>query len=120
VKPTYGRVSRYGVIAYASSLDQVGPLARDVTDAALVLEAIAGHDPADSTASTRTVRSYTTALDGTARGLRIGLPREYFVEGMQPEVEAAVRAAVDQLEKLGATVEPVSLRSPSTRSRPTT
>jgi len=65
VKPTYGRVSRYGVIAYASSLDQVGPLARDVTDAALVLEAIAGHDPADSTASTRTVRSYTTAFDGT-------------------------------------------------------
>jgi aspartyl-tRNA(Asn)/glutamyl-tRNA(Gln) amidotransferase subunit A len=109
VKPTYGRVSRYGVIAYASSLDQVGPLARDVTDAALVLEAIAGHDPADSTAATRAVRSYVTDLDGTARGLRIGFPREYFVEGMQPEVEAAVRAAVDQLEKLGATVEPVSL-----------
>jgi len=109
IKPTYGRVSRYGVIAYASSLDQVGPLARDVSDAAVVLEAIAGHDPADSTASTRTVRSYLTGFDGTARGLRIGLPREYFVEGMQPEVESAVRAAVDQLEKLGAQVEPVSL-----------
>ena len=109
LKPTYGRVSRYGVIAYASSLDQVGPLGRDVADVALVLEAIAGHDPADSTASPRTVPSYLAALDGTVRGLRLGLPREYFVEGMQPEVEAGVRAAVDQLERLGARIEPVSL-----------
>jgi aspartyl-tRNA(Asn)/glutamyl-tRNA(Gln) amidotransferase subunit A len=109
LKPTYGRVSRYGVIAYASTLDQVGPLARDVTDVAIVLEAIAGHDPADSTASPRPVPSYLTALDGTVRGLRLGLPREYFVEGMQPEVEAGVRAAVDQLERLGARIEPVSL-----------
>jgi len=109
LKPTYGRVSRYGVIAYASSLDQVGPVARDVADVAVVLEAIAGHDPADSTAAPRTVPSYLGALDGTVRGLRLGLPREYFVEGMQPEVEAAVRAAVDELEKLGATIEPVSL-----------
>jgi len=109
LKPTYGRVSRYGVIAYASSLDQVGPLARDVTDTALVLEAIAGHDPADSTASPRPVPSYTAALQGGVRGLRVGLPREYFVEGMQPEVEAAVRAAVADLERLGAAVEPVSL-----------
>ena len=109
LKPTYGRVSRYGVIAYASSLDQVGPLAREVADVAVVLEAIAGHDPADSTASPRTVPSYLAALDGTVRGLRLGLPREYFVEGMQPEVEAGVRAAVDQLERLGARIEPVSL-----------
>jgi aspartyl-tRNA(Asn)/glutamyl-tRNA(Gln) amidotransferase subunit A len=109
LKPTYGRVSRYGVIAYASSLDQVGPLARDVGDVAVLLEAIAGHDPADSTASPRPVPSYVAALDGNVQGLRLGLPREYFVEGMQPEVEAAVRTAVDHLAKLGAVIEPVSL-----------
>ncbi|TMA65123.1 MAG: Asp-tRNA(Asn)/Glu-tRNA(Gln) amidotransferase subunit GatA [Deltaproteobacteria bacterium] len=109
LKPTYGRVSRYGVIAYASSLDQVGPLARDVADTALMLEAIAGHDPADSTASPRPVPSYLAALEQGVRGLRLGLPREYFVEGMQPEVEAGVRAAVRELERLGAIVEPVSL-----------
>jgi aspartyl-tRNA(Asn)/glutamyl-tRNA(Gln) amidotransferase subunit A len=109
VKPTYGRVSRFGVIAYASSLDQVGPLARDVADGAVLLEAIAGHDPADSTASPRPVPSYLAALDGQVKGLRLGLPREYFVEGMQPEVESAVRAAVDHLASLGAIIEPVSL-----------
>ncbi|TMA40572.1 MAG: Asp-tRNA(Asn)/Glu-tRNA(Gln) amidotransferase subunit GatA [Deltaproteobacteria bacterium] len=109
LKPTYGRVSRYGVIAYASSLDQVGPLARDVADTALMLEAIAGHDPADSTASPRPVPSYLAALEQGVRGLRLGLPREYFVEGMQPEVEAGVRTAVRELERLGAIVEPVSL-----------
>ena len=109
LKPTYGRVSRSGVIAYASSLDQVGPLARDVADVAVVLGAIAGHDPADSTASPRPTPSYLEALDGTVSGLRLGLPREYFVEGMQPEVEAGVRAAVAELERLGARVEPVSL-----------
>jgi len=109
LKPTYGRVSRYGVIAYASSLDQVGPLARDVADVAVLLEAIAGHDPADSTASPRPVPSYLAALDGKVKGLRLGLPREYFVEGMQPEVESAVRAAVDHLASLGAIIEPVSL-----------
>jgi aspartyl-tRNA(Asn)/glutamyl-tRNA(Gln) amidotransferase subunit A len=102
-------VSRWGVIAYASSLDQVGPLARDVGDAAVVLGAIAGHDPRDSTASPRPVPALLDGLDGGVRGLRIGLPREYFVEGMQPEVEAAVRAAVRELERLGAAVEPVSL-----------
>jgi aspartyl-tRNA(Asn)/glutamyl-tRNA(Gln) amidotransferase subunit A len=109
LKPTYGRVSRYGVIAYASSLDQVGPLAREVGDAAAVLEAIAGHDPADSTAAPKSVPSYAAGLDGKVGGLRVGLPREYFVEGMQPEVEAAVRKAVDELERLGARVESVSL-----------
>src|SRR5439155_258043 len=109
MKPTYGRVSRYGVIAYASSLDQVGPIAREVADVAVVLEAIAGHDPADSTASPRPVPSYAAALDGSVRGLRLGLPREYFVEGMQADVERGVRAAVAELERLGAAVEPVSL-----------
>jgi aspartyl-tRNA(Asn)/glutamyl-tRNA(Gln) amidotransferase subunit A len=109
LKPTYGRVSRYGVIAYASSLDQVGPVARDVADVALVLEAIAGHDPCDSTSSPRPAAAWVAALDGKVNGLRLGLPREYFVEGMQPEVEAAVRGAVDQLERLGAAIEPVSL-----------
>src|SRR5439155_182913 len=108
LKPTYGRVSRYGVIAYASSLDQVGPIAREVADVAVVLEAIAGHDPADSTASPRPVPSYAAALDGSVRGLRLGLPREYFVEGMQPDVERGVRAAVAELERLGAAVAPVS------------
>ncbi len=109
LKPTYGRVSRYGVIAYASSLDQVGPIARDVADTALVLQAIAGNDPRDSTSSPRPVPSYAAALDRGVRRLRLGLPREYFVEGMQPEVEAAVRGAVQELERLGATVQPVSL-----------
>jgi aspartyl-tRNA(Asn)/glutamyl-tRNA(Gln) amidotransferase subunit A len=109
LKPTYGRVSRYGVIAYASSLDQVGPLAGDVGDVALVLEAIAGHDPADSTSAPRPAPSYVSGLDGGVRGLKLGLPREYFIEGMQPEVEAGVRAAVAVLEGLGAQVEPVSL-----------
>jgi len=109
LKPTYGRVSRYGVIAYASSLDQVGPMARNVADVALVLEAIAGHDPRDSTASPRPVPPLLIDADAGVRGLRLGLPREYFVEGMQPEVEAGVRAAVGELERLGASVEPVSL-----------
>ena len=109
LKPTYGRVSRFGVIAYASSLDQVGPLTRDVTDAAMVLEAIAGHDPADSTASPRPVPAYQDGLDAGVRGMRLGLPREYFVQGMHPEVDRAVRAAVGELERLGASIEEVSL-----------
>jgi aspartyl-tRNA(Asn)/glutamyl-tRNA(Gln) amidotransferase subunit A len=109
VKPTYGRVSRWGVIAYASSLDQVGPLARDVGDAARVLGVIAGHDPGDSTSSPRPVPDWTEVLGRGVNGLRLGLPREYFIEGMQPAVEQAVRAAVAGLERLGASVEPVSL-----------
>jgi aspartyl-tRNA(Asn)/glutamyl-tRNA(Gln) amidotransferase subunit A len=108
LKPTYGRVSRFGVIAYASSLDQVGPIARDVADAALVLAAIAGPDPRDATSAPHPLPSLD-GLDGGVRGLRLGLPREYFVEGMQPAVEAAVRAAVRVLEGLGAVAEPVSL-----------
>src|SRR5262249_5764106 len=99
LKPTYGRVSRFRVIAYASSPDQVGPFARDVGDAALVLEAIAGHAPADSTAAPIAVPSYGDALASRVRGMRLGLPKEYFVEGMQPEVAEAVRAAVTELER---------------------
>jgi aspartyl-tRNA(Asn)/glutamyl-tRNA(Gln) amidotransferase subunit A len=109
LKPTYGRVSRYGVIAYASSLDQVGPIARDVGDVATVLQAIAGHDPLDSTASPRPVPALLDTLERGVRGLRLGLPREYFVEGMQPEVATSVQEAVKVLERLGARVEPVSL-----------
>ncbi len=109
VKPTYGRVSRYGVIAFASSLDQVGPLARTVEDAALVLEAIAGHDPLDSTSLDVPVPRYRDALGRGVAGLRIGLPDEYFVPGTDGEVAHAVRAAVDQLVALGATVKRISL-----------
>jgi aspartyl-tRNA(Asn)/glutamyl-tRNA(Gln) amidotransferase subunit A len=109
LKPTYGRVSRYGVIAYASSLDQVGPLARNVRDAAHLLQVIAGHDPLDSTSVDRPVPSYVEAMHKGVEGLSIGLPKEYFVEGMQPEVAAAVRKAVAQLESLGARIEEVSL-----------
>ncbi|HSP96825.1 MAG TPA: Asp-tRNA(Asn)/Glu-tRNA(Gln) amidotransferase subunit GatA [Candidatus Dormibacteraeota bacterium] len=109
LKPTYGRVSRYGVIAYASSLDQVGPMARSVRDCAHLLGAIAGHDALDSTSVPRPVPAYASTLAGGVRGLRVGLPKEYFVEGMSSEVSEAVRGAVRQLEALGATVEEVSL-----------
>jgi aspartyl-tRNA(Asn)/glutamyl-tRNA(Gln) amidotransferase subunit A len=109
LKPTYGRVSRYGLIAFASSLDQIGPLARDVEDAALVLQVVAGHDPLDSTSVDVPVPDYRAELGRGVEGLRIGIPAEYFIEGLDPEVEAAVRAAIQMLEKLGARSEPVSL-----------
>ena len=109
LKPTYGRVSRYGVVAYASSLDQVGPMTRDVTDCALVLEAIAGHDPADSTSVDVPVPDYSTVLTGEIKGLRIGVPKEYFAAGLQPDVEQAVRQGIAELEKAGAVVTEVSL-----------
>src|SRR5881296_4569065 len=109
LKPTYGRVSRYGLIAFGSSLDHIGPLARDVTDAALLLRAIAGADPRDATCLTAPVPDYAAALAQGVRGLRLGLPDEYFIEGMDPEVERAVRAAVDVLRGLGAAVERISL-----------
>jgi aspartyl-tRNA(Asn)/glutamyl-tRNA(Gln) amidotransferase subunit A len=109
LKPSYGRVSRYGLVAYGSSLDQIGTLTKDVRDAALLLGTIAGHDPLDSTSLTVATPDYLAALDGGVAGLRIGLPKEYFVEGMQPEVEQAVRAAVAHLEGLGAQVTPISL-----------
>ena len=114
IKPTYGRVSRYGLVAYASSLDQVGPLARSVADAALLTSAIAGHDAADSTSVPLPVPDYRAALTGDVRGLRIGIPAEYgATEGADPEVLAAVEGAVRTLEGLGARRVPVSL--PHTR-----
>lgn len=109
LKPSYGRVSRYGLVAYGSSLDQVGVLAQDVADAALLLGVIAGHDPYDSTSVDAPVPDYLGALTGDVQGLRVGLPAEYFIDGMQPEVEEAVRAAVAQLEALGAEIVPISL-----------
>ena len=109
LKPTYGRVSRWGIIAYASSLDQAGPMARSAADCALLMNAIAGHDPRDSTSVARGVPDYTEELAAPLAGLKIGLPREYFGDGLAPEVEAAVREAVKVYESLGATVREVSL-----------
>jgi aspartyl-tRNA(Asn)/glutamyl-tRNA(Gln) amidotransferase subunit A len=109
LKPTYGRVSRYGLVAFASSLDQIGPLAREVRDAALLLQAIAGHDPLDSTSTQVPVPDFAAALGQGVAGLTLGVPREYFVEGMDPEVERAVRAAIEALRGLGARIEEVSL-----------
>jgi len=111
LKPTYGRVSRYGLVAYASSLDQIGPLTRTVEDAALVLNAIAGHDPLDSTSVNSPVPDYTLACRADAKGLRIGVPRQYFGEGVDPGVASVVRAAVDLLCGLGATAEECDLPS---------
>src|SRR5712692_6411889 len=109
LKPTYGRVSRYGLVAFGSSLDHIGPFARDVTDAALLLRAIAGADPRDSTCLPAPVPDYAAGLPQGLKGLRLGLPDEYFIDGMDPEIERAVRAAVDVVRGLGATVERVSL-----------
>jgi len=105
LKPTYGRVSRYGLVAFASSLDQIGPLTRDVTDCALVLNAIAGYDTRDSTSVPYPMPDYTQCLTTDLNGLHIGVPKEYFVEGMQAEVETAIKAAINKLEELGAAVE---------------
>ena len=125
MKPTYGMVSRYGLIAYASSLDQIGPITQDVTDCALVLNAIAGHDPKDSTSLRQPVADYAAGLAENAASsplakgglqggsVRLGVPEEYFVDGMQDGVRESVRAAIETLESLGASVEPVSL--PTTR-----
>jgi len=109
LKPTYGRVSRYGLVAFASSLDQIGPVAHDVHGAAALLEAIAGHDPRDSTSVDRPVPTYTQSLEQPLLGLRIGVAREHFVEGLDAEVEAAVRSAIDVYKGLGAEVRDVSL-----------
>jgi aspartyl-tRNA(Asn)/glutamyl-tRNA(Gln) amidotransferase subunit A len=105
LKPTYGRVSRYGLVAFASSLDQIGPMTRDVTDCALVMNAISGHDERDSTSVPCAVPDYTRCLTGNIRGMKLGVPKEYFVEGMQPEVERAIRIAIAKLEELGAIVD---------------
>ncbi|RII31224.1 MAG: Asp-tRNA(Asn)/Glu-tRNA(Gln) amidotransferase GatCAB subunit A [Geobacter sp.] len=109
LKPTYGRVSRYGVIAYASSLDQVGPLTRDVTDCAVILGAIAGHDPKDSTSVDAPVPDYKAALTGNIKGLRIGLPKEYFIEGLDPDVQKTMAQAIETYRKLGADFVDISL-----------
>jgi aspartyl-tRNA(Asn)/glutamyl-tRNA(Gln) amidotransferase subunit A len=110
LKPTYGRVSRYGLIAFASSLDQIGPFTRDVRDCAIMLNAIAGHDPLDSTAINAPVPDYTAGLNPDAvRGMKLALPKEYFVEGMEPGVEKAIREAVKKYEELGAHVDEVSM-----------
>ena len=111
IKPTYGRISRFGMIAFASSLDQCGPFTRSVRDAALVLGALAGHDPRDSTSVDVPVPDYAAALTGDVKGLRLGVPREFFVAGMEPGVEASVRAAMDTLRDLGADIVEVSLPS---------
>ena len=110
LKPTYGRVSRYGLVAFASSLDQIGPITKDVADAAVLLNVIAGHDPQDSTSADVSVPDYTRALKKKdVKKLKIGVPREYFAEGLDPEVEQAVRAALDQLNELGGEIIDVSL-----------
>lgn len=109
LKPTYGRVSRYGVIAFASSLDQMGPMTKDVEDCAILMNVMAGHDPHDSTSLEIPVPDYTSFLNKGVRGLKIGLPKEYFAEGISPEIATAVREAVKKLESLGATVHEVSL-----------
>ncbi len=105
LKPTYGRVSRYGLVAFASSLDQIGPLTQDVTDCALVLNAIAGYDHRDSTSVPHPTPDYTQCLSTELKGLKIGIPREYFMAGIQAEVEAAIRAAIDKLAGLGARID---------------
>ena len=109
LKPTYGRVSRFGLVAFASSLDQIGPFARDARDAALLLQGIAGADPLDSTSSPHTPQDYHAALTGTIKGMRIGVPEEYWVEGMQPGVIKAVRDSIERLRELGAEISEVSL-----------
>jgi len=112
MKPTYGRVSRFGIIAFASSLDQAGPLTRDVTDAAIMLNAISGHDPLDSTSIEAPVPDYTRNLASGIKGLKVGIPAEYFVEGMDKEVEAAIEKALDILKDRGA--ELVEIKLPHT------
>src|SRR5579864_2868194 len=109
IKPSYGRVSRWGLIAFASSLDQIGTIGRTVRDAALLLQIIAGHDPYDSTSMPTPVPDYLAALTGEVKGLRIGVPKEYFIDGMQPDVEKAIRAAIGILEAQGAEIKPISL-----------
>jgi aspartyl-tRNA(Asn)/glutamyl-tRNA(Gln) amidotransferase subunit A len=109
LKPTYGRVSRFGVTAFASSLDQVGPLTKTVRDAALIMKAIAGHDPQDSTSLNEPVPDYTAALGRELKGIRLGLPKEYMIEGIDPQVKSALDAAIKQLQSLGAEIVDVSL-----------
>ena len=110
LKPTYGRVSRYGAIPLAWSLDHVGPLTKSVEDAAIMLAAIAGPDPKDPSASSRPVPDYRTEMQGSIRGLRLGVPRQYFFEHVDPEIQTIVNAAIRQLESIGATRVEVDIR----------
>ena len=109
LKPTYGLVSRYGVVAFASSLDQVGPMAKDVTDCAMLLNIIAGHDPKDTTSVDNGEKDYTKALKNDVKGLKIGVPKEYFGEGINPEVKQKLQEAIERYKALGATVEECTL-----------
>lgn len=109
VLPTYGRVSRYGLIAFASSLDRVGPFAGNVRDAATMLSVIAGHDPKDATSSSALVEDYAAASDQPVEGLRIGVPAEYFADGLDPEVRAQIEKGIDALKAAGCTIKPVAL-----------
>jgi len=109
LKPTYGRVSRYGLIAFASSLDQIGPITKDVTDCALLLNIIAGHDEYDSTSAEMAVPDYTRALLKDVKNFKIGIPKEYFIEGLDPEIKSAITAAIENLKKQGATFKEMSL-----------
>ncbi|MDI3533755.1 MAG: aspartyl-tRNA(Asn)/glutamyl-tRNA(Gln) amidotransferase subunit [Thermosediminibacterales bacterium] len=109
MKPTYGFVSRYGLIAFASSLDQIGPFTKDVTDCAIVMNAICGHDPMDSTSANVDVPDFTKSLVADVKGMKIGVPKEYFIEGIQPEVKDAVMKAAELFEEMGANVEDISL-----------
>jgi aspartyl-tRNA(Asn)/glutamyl-tRNA(Gln) amidotransferase subunit A len=108
-KPTYGRVSRYGLVAFASSLDQIGPITKNVTDCATILNAISGHDPCDSTSAPLEVPDFTQTLGRDIKGLKVGIPREYFIEGMDAAVDSSVKTAIRQLESLGAIPVEVSL-----------
>lgn len=112
LKPTYGRVSRYGLVAFASSLDQIGPITKNVRDSAIIMNVIAGHDPLDSTSAELNVPDFTSSLGQDIKGLKIGIPKEYFIEGMDKEVESAVKKAITQLESLGAI--PVEVTLPHT------
>ncbi|MBI3307256.1 MAG: Asp-tRNA(Asn)/Glu-tRNA(Gln) amidotransferase subunit GatA [Candidatus Omnitrophica bacterium] len=109
LKPTYGRISRFGLIAFGSSFDQIGPLTKNVEDSAILMNILAGHDVKDSTSATQKVPDYTKALTRNVKGLRIGLPKEYFVEGMDKEVEANIRGAAEIFKKMGAEIKTVSL-----------
>lgn len=109
LKPTYGRVSRYGLVAFASSLDQIGPITKDVEDCAILMNAISGYDPRDSTSVKEEVPDYKQSLKKDVNGIRIGIPKEYFIEGIDPEVEKAVRDAIDFFRKWGAEIQEISL-----------
>ncbi len=109
LKPTYGRVSRYGLVAFASSLDQIGPFTKDVRDSAIMLEALSGHDRRDSSSVPQAVPNYSAALNGNIKGLKLGLPKEYMIGGLDPEVKASVAAAVKQFQSLGAEIVEISL-----------